>query len=459
MISGAVRQAAPVRKPGARCHPWWTPELTALHQAATVAKRALNRQPNHPHTRDVYRRADARLRHTLKQARKQHTELRLTSATRTNFWHIYRDLKAPEHTKVIKPLLKPDGTLTQSPLETAEHLAAAWFPPTGPHVAPQNTYSAHEQRWRADRTRLPRRATRDLTEQEVGKAVFEAEPLSAAPTTSFPALALQQAWPLVSTYICELFQACLVNAHHPTSWKRAQVSAVPKPGKDNYSTAKSYRPIALLLVLSKALEKVLAHRLTHYATTGALPTEHHGGLPSHAREQALLTLTEQIKQHHRSKQTCILVKTDITSAFDQASHSEICHSLRRRGVPPREVAYIKSFLSGRSAEVRIADATVCAEHLHKGVPQGSPLSPILWLFYTADLLELMRAPNSTVAGWLDDVTVLVAGTSPTDAAHTATQLLRKAAWWSKHTGSKFAPQKCESMLMRRQRTVGPWKLL
>lgn len=131
MISGAVRQVAPRHKPGARCHPWWTPELTALHQAATMAKRAVNRHPNHPATRDHYRHSDARLRHSLKQARKQHTELRLSSANRTNFWHIYRALKDPEHTKVVKPLLKEDGTLTQSPLETAEHLKAAWFPPRG----------------------------------------------------------------------------------------------------------------------------------------------------------------------------------------------------------------------------------------------------------------------------------------------------------------------------------------
>lgn len=457
-ILETARQAAPKRNPKAHYHPWWSGELSNLHQTASSARRALNREPNNPTFRARHRQASARLKHSLKQSKKDYAEQRLTTATRTNFWHIYRELDMHGARAALKPLAKPDGTLTTGPQEAAELLATTWFPNGDAHRPPRQTYTPEEEMWRRERTRHSRRTTPELSPQEVQKAVFEAESHSAAPKGSFPAIVLQEAWPVVSHYVTTLFRACLVHSHHPLAWKTAQVRAVPKPGKTTYGTVKSYRPIALLPVLSKALEKIMAHRLTHYACEGALPPEHHGGLPSHSREQALLTVTEQIKAHHRARKACVLVKTDITSAFDQASHKEICRALSRRGIPPHEVGYIRSFLARRAVDVQVADVSVRRSSLQRGVPQGSPLSPILWLFYTADLLELLRGHDCLTVGWLDDVTLLTAGQTPAEAGNKATQALRKASWWSKHTGSMFAPEKCESMLMKRKRNRSPWEV-
>ncbi len=78
-----------------------------------------------------------------------------------------------------------------------------------------------------------------------------------------------------------------------------------------------------------------------------------------------------------------------------------------------------------------------------GVPQGSPISPILYLIYNADLLEQCATAGATAYGWVDDVGILAEGSNETATI----ELLRKAhdkAWqWAQRHASVFAPEKYE----------------
>lgn len=70
------------------------------------------------------------------------------------------------------------------------------------------------------------------------------------------------AWTTIADHFVTLTNACISTGHHPIEWRRALVVVIPKPGKDDYSQAKSYRPISLLECLSKLLEKVMSKRMT-----------------------------------------------------------------------------------------------------------------------------------------------------------------------------------------------------
>ena len=103
------------------------------------------------------------------------------------------------------------------------------------------------------------------------------------------------------------------------------------------------------------------------------------------------------------------------------------------------------FLQDRTTALTINARTTDTFSIHTGIPQGSPLSPILYLFYNADLLEMCERPGSKTSaiGFVDDVNILAYSTSTEENCKTLEKLHRECEKWAKRHGSVFAPQKYE----------------
>jgi hypothetical protein len=71
----------------------------------------------------------------------------------------------------------------------------------------------------------------------------------------------------------------------------------------------------------------------------------------------------------------------------------LAHNLRKRRIPESLVRWVEDFLSGRRTEVKVNDFVLPEAPVSVGIPQGSPISPILYLFYKADLLKAVRASD------------------------------------------------------------------
>lgn len=167
-------------------------------------------------------------------------------------------------------------------------------------------------------------------------------------------------------------------------WKVFGTITLRKPGKPDYSIPKAYRPIALEDTVSKVLESVVAKRLMHLVETGAVPFPDHacGGRPGRTTTDALLYLVHRIKAAWRRGKIVSVVFKDISQAFPSVNHARLLHNLRKRGVPENLVRWIESFSRDRCTQLRFDDFESGAIPASTGVPQGSPLSPILYLLYT-----------------------------------------------------------------------------
>ncbi|KAI0991303.1 hypothetical protein K3495_g16884, partial [Podosphaera aphanis] len=103
-----------------------------------------------------------------------------------------------------------------------------------------------------------------ITAFEVSNAI-----LGAGNTTpgkdQIPTGVLRLAWPLISSLVHDLFQASLDTGHHPKCFRSAIVAIIAKPNKVDMSSPRSYRPIALLSVLGKGLERLVAKRMSWIA--------------------------------------------------------------------------------------------------------------------------------------------------------------------------------------------------
>jgi hypothetical protein len=105
----------------------------------------------------------------------------------------------------------------------------------------------------------------------------------------------KQLWPVVKERVLLLFQTSLDDRELPTQWRNAKIIPLKKPNKAYYTVTKAWRPISLLSTLGKALESVVAERISYTVESfNLLLTNHFGAMKKRSVEQAVLLLQEHV---------------------------------------------------------------------------------------------------------------------------------------------------------------------
>ncbi len=90
-----------------------------------------------------------------------------------------------------------------------------------------------------------------------------------------------------------LYSAYIKEGYHPAEFRKATTVLLKKPGKADYTDLGSYRPIALLNILGKVLESIVAKRVSNLAERWSLlPDTQYGARPNRSTDLALLNITE-----------------------------------------------------------------------------------------------------------------------------------------------------------------------
>ena len=122
-----------------------------------------------------------------------------------------------------------------------------------------------------------------------------------------------------------------------------------------------------------------------------------------------------------------LLSMKVAGVLDTVSHQQLIHNLRRRKIPKWVTNWVNSFLKDQSTTLAIFQTMTEQFTVRTGFPQGSPLSPILYLFYNVNLLEICNQPGTNVSalGFVDDVNILAYGKSIEDNCRTLLRLTSK----------------------------------
>jgi hypothetical protein len=179
-----------------------------------------------------------------------------------------------------------------------------------------------------------------------------------------------------------------------------------------------------------------------------------GNRKNRSTEAALELLVEQIHTVWGSKKhVASVLSLDILGAFDTVNHVRLLDNLRKKQVPLWFVRTIRSFLIDRETTIVVDGEETAPRQLPVGVLQGSPLSPILFLFYNVPLLEALNQlnPQLSAVGFADDINLLTYSKS-TAENYTTLELahVRCLEWASTH-GMRFAPDKYKLMHFTQRR--------
>ena len=204
--------------------------------------------------------------------------------------------------------------------------------------------------------------------------------------------------------LCEIINLSFITGVFPTCFKYATVVPIFKKG--DRCNVSNYRPIAILLFLSKVFERCLYTRLMDFAAINNLFTPHqYGFLKGKSTQDALMHLTEFIYDcfNGRDGSFCINIFVDFHKCFDTIDHVILIRKLELYGVPAILLNIVKNYLSDRTQSVRIKESISPPLLITKGVPQGSILGPLLFLFFINDLPNISNIFTPVL--YADDTTL------------------------------------------------------
>ena len=227
-----------------------------------------------------------------------------------------------------------------------------------------------------------------LTWAELERAIHEAKNNKAAGEDDIPYELIKNLGPKAKELLLHLYNRCWEGEGIPPKWRTAIIKPLLKDGKDPKQTT-SYRPISLTSCLGKLLEKIIGDRLVQVLEERGLLNDNQAGFrPGRCTTDQILKLVQQATdQMHSTPGNTRTITTffDYEKAYDKVWRDGLIHKMLKMNLPDRFIKYTRHFLSGRKTTVEVNGTKSKSFHLNQGLPQGSSISPILFLIFINDI--------------------------------------------------------------------------
>ena len=241
-----------------------------------------------------------------------------------------------------------------------------------------------------------------ITSKMVKKVITNLDSSKASGPDCIPVVVLKNCEPELSYVLAKLFNKCLKESCFPDCWKVSSVVPVFKNVGER-STAKNYRPVSLLSVVSKVFEKLVNSRIVdHLEKCGLFSDFQYGFRSSRSTADLLTVVSDRIARAFNRSGATQAVALDISKAFDRVWHACPLHKFKSYGISGQIFGLISSFLSNRQLCVVLDGKSSQVYPVNAGVPQGSILGPTLFLLYINDLSDDVIC---NIAIYADDTTL------------------------------------------------------
>ena len=205
---------------------------------------------------------------------------------------------------------------------------------------------------------------------------------------------------LISEPLTFLFNRSLQTSDIPLDFITARISPIHKGGTHEVN---NYRPISVLPVLSKILEKAVHKQLfDHLNKNKLLSSQQSGFRPSHSTATCVTEIVDYLLENMNKRQLTGAVFLDLKKAFDVIPHRKILRKLSYYGINMKELKWFENYLIGRRQCVSVSNCISDFLTVKSGVPQGSILGPLLFCLYINDMCNLRFHENTKISLYADD---------------------------------------------------------
>ena len=249
--------------------------------------------------------------------------------------------------------------------------------------------------------------------------------------------------PVLADQFAHLFNCSIEQSIFPQKWKEATVVPIPKPG--DRTQISNYRPISLLPLPGKILEKIIHSQLSSQLESAHVLSEcQHGFRKRHSTSHAFYQLINQIYTNNDKGFPTLAVFIDFKKAFDCVQHKQLLNKIKSLNTGQKLVNWSTDYLDNRKQKVLANNELSSVQTITNGVPQGSILSPLYYIIYANDIPHIIS--QSEVIQYADD-TVLLSNNPNYDQACLEIQAgLSQLENWCSLNGISVNPKKSKAML-------------
>ena len=247
-----------------------------------------------------------------------------------------------------------------------------------------------------------------------------------------------------------VFNSSLKYGIFPDIWNLARVTPIFKAG--SRKDANNYRPISVISVLSRMLEKIVHDQLIEYLITNKILTPNQSAFRKlYSTVTSLINGTDYWYGNMDKKQLNLAIFLDLKKAFDTVDHTILLKKLGANGIKGIPGKWFTSFLSSRKQFCLVNGQQSGTRLVTCGIPQGSSLGPLLFIIYLNDFEQCLEFSRASM--YADDTHVTLTANNIDDLITNAHKELRNISEWMRINKLSANPEKTEYMVIGHPRRI------
>ena len=289
----------------------------------------------------------------------------------------------------------------------------------------------------------------EVTEDDVLQAIKSLKPSKATDIYGISPFVIKIAGPIIALPLMLITNTSLLEGNVPEEWKKAKVIPVHKKG--SRKNIANYRPISILPAFSKILELLVKRQLTEQLeATGVLPPSQHGFRARRSTITAMATFEQDVKTALQQGKKAGALFLDLSAAFDMIDVDIIARRLKTYGASERVCSWMRSYLTGRKQAVYYQGESSPMIDNNIGAPQGSVISPLLFLVLVADMEKAIDdIPGVSLMSYADDTTIIAVAENSEEVRLALEKGADKIFKYMSNSGLVANPEKTHFMMFCR----------